>query len=219
MPRPAVRVSARPAALRAASLASLAALLVAAPLGAQTLAGPRPTGPVPPPVVLDHERRFIDRFASVGDDLFIAGQPTEAALRQLRAEGVTTIVNLRMPEEMRRVPFDEAALAASLGMTYVHLPVRGGSGPNAYSPETVRRFAEAMEGARGKVLLHCTVAWRASHLWAAYLIERRGVPADTALAHARRINLMDDMRHDDGVQPVEAFLGRPVPELRRPRRD
>ena len=63
-----------------------------------------------------------------------------------------------------------------------------------------------------EVLLHCTIAWRASHLWAAYLIER-GVPADQALTHARAINLMDDYRMDGGVHPMELFLGRKVSGL------
>lgn len=46
----------------------------------------------------------------------------------MKAEGVTTVVNLRMPSEMAQIGFDE-------------------------------------------------VAWRASHLWGAYLIRDRKVPA------------------------------------------
>ena len=61
------------------------------------------TGPVPNPVTLDTTGLFQAKFVSVGDDMFIAGQPTEKALRDLKARGVTTVVNLRMPEEMSRV--------------------------------------------------------------------------------------------------------------------
>ena len=75
-----------------------------------------------------------------------------------------------------------------------------------------------MSSAKGKVLLHCTIAWRASHLWAAYLIQYRGVPIATALHQARMINLMDNMRMDGDRQPVEAFLGRAVPEVGHPQR-
>jgi len=74
-----------------------------------------------------------------------------------------------------------------------------------------------MSGAKGKVLLHCTIAWRASHLWAAYLIQDRDVPVATALQQARMINLMDDMRMDGDQQPVEAFLGRSLPEVGHPK--
>jgi len=185
--------------------------------GAQRLTGPKPTGDVPAPVVLDGHGQFQDKFASVGDDVFISGQPTEQALRDLHAKGVTTVVNLRTPEEMtKRVSFDEAALVKNLGMEYVYGPVRGNA-EFPYSPAAVKSFAAAMTGAKGKVLLHCTIAWRASHLWAAYLIQYRDVPAAKALAEARTINLMDDMRMDGDQQPVEAFLGRSLPEVGHPK--
>jgi protein tyrosine phosphatase (PTP) superfamily phosphohydrolase (DUF442 family) len=48
-------------------------------------------------VNLDTTGLFQAKFVSVGDDMFIGGQPTEKALRELRAKGVTTLVNLRMP--------------------------------------------------------------------------------------------------------------------------
>ena len=147
---------------------------------------------------------------------FIAGQPTEKALRDLRAKGVTTIVNLRMPEEMAQVGFDEAALAKELGMRYVYIPMRG-TPENPYGPKELDTFAAAMASADGKVLLHCTIAWRASHLWGAYLIRDRNVPVADALSQARQINLMDDMRMS-AVQPLEGFLGRAVPEIGHPKK-
>ena len=179
---------------------------------AQRLTGPNPTGTVPAPVALDTRGLFQDKFARVGDDVFIGGQPTERALRELREQGVTTVVNLRSPPEMKRVPFDEAALVKELGMEYVYLPMRG-TPELPYSPAAVKAFAEAMSNAKGKVLLHCTIAWRASHLWAAYLIQYRNVPVATALQQTRMITLMDDHRMDGDQQPVEAFLGRSLPEV------
>lgn len=193
-----------------------AVCLAVAPLSAQSLAGTAPIKQLPAPVGLDTTGRFNSAVARVGDDVFVAGQPTERALREMRAAGVTTVVNLRTPPEMQRdVPFDERALVTSLGMTYVYLPVRG-SADYPYSPETVQRFADVMRTAKGKVLLHCTVGWRASHLWAAYLIKDRGVPVEDALANARAINLMDE-HHMTGSkrQPVEEFLDRDLPTLGR----
>jgi uncharacterized protein (TIGR01244 family) len=196
-----------------------AVLLAAAftlPAGAQSIVGKGSSRPVPNPVNHDTTGLFQEKFVSVGDDMFIAGQPTQKALRELKAEGVTTVVNLRMPEEMARVGYDEAALAKELGLNYVYIPMRG-TAENPYGPKQLDTFAAALASADGKVLLHCTVAWRASHLWAAYLIRERNVPVATALAHARLINLMDDMRMGGDQQPVEGFLGRTLPELRRPR--
>jgi uncharacterized protein (TIGR01244 family) len=202
--------------IRLAAFAAMSAVMSGV-CSAQHLTGPHPTGGVPAPVVLDPHGQFQEKFARVGDDVFISGQPTERALRDLRAQGVTTVVNLRTPEEMsKRVPFDEAALVKELGMEYVYVPVRGNA-EFPYSPAAVKSFAAAMSGAKGKVLLHCTVAWRASHLWAAYLIQDRDVPVATALQQARMINLMDDMRMDGDQQPVEAFLGRSLPEVGHPK--
>lgn len=201
--------------------ATISAVLVALPRTgvSQALTRSAPIATVSAPVILDTTGLFQERAARVGDDMFVTGQPTERALRQLRAEGVTTVVNLRTPEEMtRNVPFDEPALARELGMRYVYLPVRGTS-EYPYSPATLAKFAEAVSTAKGKVLLHCTVAWRASHLWAAYLIKERGIPVEAALANARAINLMDTHRTgSNGRQPVEDFLDETLPTLGHPPR-
>jgi hypothetical protein len=81
--------------------------LTGSSLHAQRLVAQDSIKSVPAPVLLDVSGLFIDRYAKVGDDMFIAGQPTEKALRELKAQGVTTVINLRMPEEVRSLPFDE----------------------------------------------------------------------------------------------------------------
>jgi uncharacterized protein (TIGR01244 family) len=196
--------------------AAVLVVLVIPPAGAQSVVGKGKAGPAPNPVNLDTTGLFQAKFASVGDDMYIAGQPTERALRELRAKGVTTLVNLRMPEEMVQIGFDEAALAKELGINYVHIPMRG-TAENPYGPKELDTFTAAMASADGKVLLHCTVAWRASHLWAAYLIRERNTPVATALAQARMINLSDDVRIGGDQQPLEGFLGRVVPEMGHPK--
>jgi hypothetical protein len=91
-----------------------------------------------------------------------------------------------------------------------------GSPENPYGPKQLDAFAAAVASTEGKMLLHCTVAWRASHLWAAYLIRDRSVPVATALAQTRSINLRDEAPFG-GQQPIEGFLGRTIPELGRPK--
>jgi uncharacterized protein (TIGR01244 family) len=135
--------------------------------------------------------------------VFIAGQPTEAALEKLKALGVTAVVNLRTPKEMAdraQVPYDEAAAAARLGLEYVHIPLGGADFP--YTPEAVDRFAAVLAAHPGQVLLHCTVAWRASYMWAAYLIRHEGLDLDAALARGRAIGISQD--------PLEGLLGRSI---------
>jgi uncharacterized protein (TIGR01244 family) len=195
---------------------TVAALVVSAGVGnAQKLVGRDALPSVPAPVLLPTAGMFQDRYAKVGEDVFIAGQPTEKALREMKSQGVTVVVNLRTPPEMARIGFDEPRLISKLGMQYVYLPVRGDR-EFPYSPATLAKFTEVMKSAEGKVLLHCTVAWRASHLWGAYLI-KQGTPIPEALTNARAINLMDDHRMDgSGKQPLALFLGRAVPGLGQP---
>lgn len=170
----------------------------------------------PMPVTLDTTGMFQAKFVSVGDNLFIGGQPTERALREMKARGVTTVVNLRSPEEMVRIPFNEPALVKQLGMHYVYLPMRG-TAQLPYSPAAVKSLAAAIDGSEGKVLLHCTIAWRASHLYTAYLITEKKIPVNDALAIGRSINLQDNVRIGGDKQPLEDFLGHVVPEMAHPK--
>jgi uncharacterized protein (TIGR01244 family) len=202
--------------IRPTLVAALLALTLASPAAAQPLVKQPSIPTIGAPQLLDHNGMFQERYAKVGEDMFIGGQPTEKALRELKAQGVTTVINLRTPPEMAQIGFDEAKVVADLGMKYVYIPMRGND-EFPYSPAELKRFSDAMAAADGKVLLHCTIAWRASHLWGAYLIQQ-GVPVEEALKHTRAINLMDDHRMGPGdKQPIEMFLGRPVPGLGRPR--
>jgi uncharacterized protein (TIGR01244 family) len=135
--------------------------------------------------------------------VFVGGQPDQPVFGRLAERGVTAVVNLRTPAEMTdrdRVPFDEAAIVGDLGMEYVHIPLGGDDHP--YTPEAVDRFAAVLERHDGPVLLHCTVAWRASHMWTAYLVREQGLDLADAVTRGEAIAF--------GTPPVEGLLGRPL---------
>ena len=165
------------------------------------------------PAFADEPIHFPEKFqrgdfqAMIADagPLYIAGQPTEAALREMAAKGVKTVINLRTQQEMdnrRAVPFDEATLLKELGVTYVHIPLGGPDTP--YTPAALEQFAAAFEAADGKILLHCTVAWRASHMWAAYLVKYKGFTREEAERHGAAMNLNG---YAAGGKPLDALLG------------
>jgi uncharacterized protein (TIGR01244 family) len=137
---------------------------------------------------------------------YVAGQPSEAALRDMAAHGIKTVINLRTQQEMdnrKAVPYDEAAVAKELGITYVHIPLGGPDTP--YTPAALETFGKAMEAAGGnKVLLHCTVGWRASHMWAAYLVKYKGVSLEEAKKQAGAINFNG---YPAGGEPINGLLG------------
>jgi len=137
------------------------------------------------------------------NNLYIAGQPKKKGLDKLKSLGVTTVVNLRTDREMDNrniVPYDEASYIDSLGMKYVHIPLGGKDNP--YTPEALTKFNDAIDQSEGKVLLHCTVAWRASHLWVSYLVKYKGVDIDKAIKLGKQINL--------GTLPLESFLNKEI---------
>ena len=145
----------------------------------------------------------VERRLYLDGRVYVAGQPSADALRRFRELGVTAVVNLRTPAEMddrERVPYDEAALAAELGMEYVHLPIGGDDQP--FRPEVLDGLRDALARHPGPVLLHCTVAWRAGNVWMAYLVREEGFTLDAAVARGKAMDL--------GDEPLELLLGRPV---------
>lgn len=139
---------------------------------------------------------------------YISGQPSEQALRDLAAKGVTTVISLRTQTEMdnrKAVPFDEAALSNELGLTYVHVPLGGPDTP--YTPAAVTQVADAIAASKGGVLLHCTVGWRASQMWAAYLVKYKGLSEDEAIRQASAVNF-NGYTPPDGKRPFESLLGK-----------
>lgn len=115
--------------------------------------------------------------------IYIGGQPDQDALRTMAEHGVAAVINLRTPKELEdttKVFFDEAALVDSLGLEYIWVPLGGKEHP--YTPAAVDTFAATLERIPGPVLVHCTAAGRASHLWAAYLVNYQGFGVTEAYA-------------------------------------
>jgi uncharacterized protein (TIGR01244 family) len=117
--------------------------------------------------------------------VFFAGQPGAASLRAAAADGVGLVINLRPGPEMAKVPFDEPALVAELGMRYVSIPVT----TPAFSSADVDRFTEALAATDRPVLLHCASSNRCGGLWAAYLVREHGLDLDKALELGRAAGL------------------------------
>lgn len=158
----------------------------------------------------------FDRGAWRVGDVFITGQPTEAALRRMiEDEGVTLVVSVRTPSEMATVAkgreatdtqpardgFDEFAMmreySVTHGVEFVHLPMGGEDHPP--TPDQVDRFAEALARHSDAALVHCSVGGRASQLWAAYLVRHRGVELNEARRHGAAMNF--------GPSTMERLMG------------
>jgi uncharacterized protein (TIGR01244 family) len=121
-----------------------------------------------------------------------ASQPDEKKLRELAAQGVKTIVNLRAPQEMealKKEGFDEEAVANKLGLKYVSVPL---SNWKSFTPEALAKIAEAFEISEGKILYHCASASRTTQAFVPYLVKYQGMSLDeaTKVGQAMRWNNM-----------------------------
>jgi len=100
----------------------------------------------------------IYNWHRLDERLTTSGQPTEAQLADISALGIGHIVNLGLhTHEMALL--DEAASAARLGMTYVHIPVEFQSPTEA----DFARFCAVMDDLKDvPVHVHCIANYRVS---------------------------------------------------------
>jgi protein tyrosine phosphatase (PTP) superfamily phosphohydrolase (DUF442 family) len=118
------------------------------------------------------------------EDVATAGQPEKGHLRRLAEAGYRTVVDLRIPEEPRRL--DEPEVVRCVGMEYVNIPV----GHEFVDDETFERFRGLMqEPERRPMLVHCSSANRVGALLIPYLILDRGKMPEEAVELASRVGL------------------------------
>ena len=127
--------------------------------------------PAAPESAFDKARSF--------DRIVVAGQPTLADLKSLKERGIVQVFNVRGTEEMtvENIGFDERAELAALGIAYSTHPI---DKAEAYTTELLAAFAKQVDASNGKILLHCTVGWRASNVYAAYAMKYLGKTPDEA---------------------------------------
>ena len=119
--------------------------------------------------------RNTNRGACPLGGLVTAGQPTAEQLAAYAQAGIRTVIDLRPAEEDHG--FDEPALVAHLGMTYVHIPT---------TPDTLgadqfdRTRAVLTDRSRYPILLHCRGANRAGAVLYPWLVLDEGKKPDDA---------------------------------------
>jgi uncharacterized protein (TIGR01244 family) len=124
--------------------------------------------------------------SAFGTHVYFAGQPSPADLAEYARLGVRTIVNLRMPSEMEKIGFDEAAAAGTAGMKYVNVPL---SSAPPTDGELAKIYAELNKAGNEKILLHCASSNRAGMAWAIFRGTQHGVAATDALAEGKLAGL------------------------------
>ncbi len=119
------------------------------------------------------------------DGVFLGSQPSAADLEQAKAGGITTLVDLRRPEEDRG--FDEPAKAAEIGLAYVNL---GYQAPDSLTDGLLDEARGLLrDRARRPIFLHCSSGNRVGAVWLAHRVLDAGLPWETALDEAKLVGL------------------------------
>ncbi|MBV6413761.1 MAG: hypothetical protein IT479_11875 [Xanthomonadales bacterium] len=143
---------------------------------------------------------YVDKATRMPGGLLIGGQPTQADWPALKAAGIRRVINLRTPEEMGTIGYDQAAELQALGISYQTHPVGGNAHP--YTPALVEVFDAQMRAGGGDLLLHCASGVRAGQLYAAWLVRYRGYTPEAALRTLEPLG--------GWPLPLEKLLGRPL---------
>src|SRR5436190_2290014 len=126
----------------------------------------------------------VPNFHSVNDQVYRGGQPSDAGFRSLADAGFKTIVDLREEGDRK----DEKKLVKSLGMHYVHIPMKGMHAP---SDKKVSHALKVLHDEKaGPVFIHCRRgADRTGVVLACYRMEHDNWSNRQALAEARSLGM------------------------------
>jgi protein tyrosine phosphatase (PTP) superfamily phosphohydrolase (DUF442 family) len=140
----------------------------------------------------------IQNFLRVNTEICTGGQPTMEQLTALKSEGVTTIINLRTPQEYDAAA--EEAKAKELGLRYFNIPVVS-SGPK---DEQAAEFLKLTDDPKNRpAFIHCASANRVGAFWMIRRVLRDNWTMDAAKAEAQKIGLRAQVLTDFATQYIE----------------
>jgi uncharacterized protein (TIGR01244 family) len=121
----------------------------------------------------------IYNYRAVDEHLATSGQPSEAQLARVAADGFEVVINLGLHDDPRYALPDEAGAVGALGMAYVHIPVQFG----APTERDALAFFDAMDEHHDrKVWVHCGANMRVSAFLGLYRVVRQGWSESDAFA-------------------------------------
>ena len=143
----------------------------------------------------------IQNFLKINTEFCTGGQPTTAQLAELKAQGITTIINLRTVGENGFDAAAEEAEIKKLGMKYFHIPCR-----IRQARRTSRRMSSSKltDDAKNRpVFIHCGSANRVGAFFMIRRVLRDGMTFDAAKAEAQKIGLRSAPLEEFAKQYIE----------------
>jgi uncharacterized protein (TIGR01244 family) len=123
---------------------------------------------------------FNSMGKAISQRLSVGGQPQESDLEELKKDGVTTVVNLRVAgEKSPLTPTEERALAQKLGLQYHHLPIS----LHKLDVTQVKELRKILRESQGPIYVHCGMGQRAC----SFSLAASSVDADSIFERAREL--------------------------------
>ena len=136
--------------------------------------------------------------------VFLASQPRQADLEWAAQGGVKTVINLRLPDEVK--DFDEQEIVTNLGMSYYN---PGFDGPAMLTDAVFDQVRDLLANpAKKPVLLHCSSANRVGAIWLAHRVLDGGLSYEDALAEAKIVGLTLPAYQDKAISYIERRTSR-----------
>ena len=118
----------------------------------------------------------VINFFQITDTIGTGGQPSVSQFYDIAQNGYDVVINLATHNSENAIE-NEGSIVASLGMTYIHIPVPF----EAPTPEHLRKFFRFMNGlSEEKVFVHCAVNARVSAFVFKYLTMEKKIQAEKA---------------------------------------
>ena len=120
----------------------------------------------------------ILNYRYISDKLATSGQPTATELELISQAGYKTVLNLAPPNASNALP-EEQAIATSLGMNYINIPVVWANPTMA----DFNQFCDVIENHKDQpIFVHCAMNMRVSAFMYLYRYLKLGVPVSEARA-------------------------------------
>ena len=124
----------------------------------------------------------VFNFHQLALNVGTSGQPTTVQFSDIAEANYAVVINMAMHDSDNAVP-EEGNIVASLGMTYVHIPVPF----DAPTANHLSKFFKIMDSFEGeKIFVHCVANFRVSAFMHQYLTLKKGIPSEQATSPVLR---------------------------------
>ena len=145
----------------------------------------------PMPSTAPEDFSNIQNFFRVNRQFCTGGQPSMENLKKMKAEGVRSVINLRLASEYNFE--EEASMARKLDLRYFHIPVD----KSDLKDEQVQKFLEVTSDPENRpMFIHCTSAGRVGTFWMIRRVLLDNWKIEDAKTEARRIGMHDEKLRD-----------------------